>query len=271
MDDLRSLSLLIDVDGVVTDEHARVDATVVEQLLAFSTQGASLAFITGRSRTWLEANLESVIADYWSSQAPDAICFAAEMGALRRGRMTGGAWELSQEHAVAQALREALVLLIDELGVADLVEWDATKEATATFESLHRPDIAGHAARARDALERLFPECHRLASAYGCRAAMSTYALDVLAPKLSKAVGARFALEDAGRQPERVVVFGDSTGDVAMAATARELLPDAVVEFAWVGRASAPRLPPNIGLLTASEPHALGTAEVLRALRSGGD
>lgn len=49
--------LLVDVDGVVTDEHARVDRTVVRQLAQLIREGAGVAFIAGRSRTWLEAQL----------------------------------------------------------------------------------------------------------------------------------------------------------------------------------------------------------------------
>lgn len=262
----KDLMLLVDVDGVVTDEHARVDRQLIAMLLKLAQAGAGLAFISGRSRRWLEAQLGDEVIGAASGSLRFQVSVAAEMGALRRGRTTGHQWEVPPEHAVPAALRARLLPLLKTHSLANLVEWDATKEATATFESIHRPDVPGHAEHARQALASLLPDCQRLAAEYRCRAAMSTYALDVLAPNLSKAVGTSFALEDIGGDPEHILVLGDSAGDVVMAETAHELLPSARVDFAWVGRGTPPLLPPGVGLITAPELHASGTKAVLTRL-----
>ncbi len=254
---------MFDVDGVLTDEHARVDPEVIGLIGEFVRRDAKVSFISGRSRTWMERNLLPALTDV--GVAHTTVCFAAEMGAIRRGASTGHEWQVSTAHAVTEALRQALLPLPARHGLEDLVEWDATKEATATFESIHHPDEPGHAARAREALAALMPDCTRLAERYRCRAALSTYALDVLAPTLSKRIGAAFALHEAGllRGGSRVVVFGDSAGDLAMAETARGKRADA--RFVWVGRGTPPAAD-GIPVTAAGVPHAPGTAAFLRSL-----
>jgi hypothetical protein len=259
--------LLVDVDGVVTDEHARVDVDVVRRFVALFEAGVRAAFITGRSRAWLEQHLMPALRECGADLSSPSLVFAAEMGALRRGRRTGGAWRLSPEHAVGPELRSKLIPLVEREGLEGLVEWDATKEATATFESIHRPEMPGHAQRARDALASLLPHCSALAEPYGCRAAMSTYALDVLAASLSKRVGATFAFEElrAGTD-ELVVVLGDSAGDLIMANAAQEL-DAAQVEFHWFGRGPAPDAG-SLRVVPASVPHADGTRLILQQLQA---
>ena len=115
-----STALLVDVDGVVTDEHARVDRDATSLLIAAVRGGAALAFISGRSRVWLEANLIPVIQELPGDDVLDRITFAAEMGAVQRARGTTG-WTIRQEHAVPLELREALVPLIQNYGLAHLV------------------------------------------------------------------------------------------------------------------------------------------------------
>lgn len=258
--------LLFDVDGVLTDEHARVDFSVVGLILEAVQRGSEVAFITGRSRSWLEANLVSAIVALGGEPYSAAFRFAAEMGALRLGQSTGFVWGQSEEHSVPRALREALIPLPTQRKLDDLIEWDATKEATATFESLHRPGVPGHAARAREALAGLLPECEALAHNHGCRAALSTYALDVLAPSLSKRVGAEFAIGDIGDSSRHsaVFVFGDSPGDLVMAERARGMT-SGEVEFVWVGRGAAP-LTTEFLVVSSALPHAPGTGTVLREL-----
>ncbi len=267
MRDVSSLALLVDVDGVVTDEHARVDSETISLLLQLATAGAALAFVSGRSRTWLETNLLPVLLEHAPPSLVDSLSFAAEMGAVRKGRSTAKTWQVSPEHAVPGELRQQLIPLIARHDLEELIEWDSTKEATATFESIHRPDLPGHAERARQALVSIVSECGRLAEQFGCRAALSTYALDVLAPTLSKRVGAEFALQDFGdiQGLSRVLVFGDSAGDLAMAEYAQSSMTSAGVEFFWVGRGPAPSAQ-GFPVRASQEPHAPGTASMLRTL-----
>ena len=139
--DASTLALLVDVDGVVTDEHARVDSGTIALLLQLADAGAALAFISGRSRRWLETNLMPVLLEHAPPALVDSLSFAAEMGAVRKGRKTGNTWQVSTEHAVPGELREELIPLLPRNHLEELIEWDGTKEATATFESIHRPDL----------------------------------------------------------------------------------------------------------------------------------
>lgn len=261
---LGATAMLFDVDGVLTDEHARVDALLIRAIAALVGAGVGATFITGRSRRWLDEQLLPVLSAGGMVPGSPSWRFAAEMGALRLGRSTGFEWQVSAEHAVPTNLRTELKVLPEEHMLSDRIEWDASKEATATFESLHRPEVPGFAAAARAALVEIQPECEALASRYGCRAAMSTYALDVLAPHLSKRVGAEFALADMAELSalQRVIVFGDSAGDIRMAEVAREGT-SGTVEFVWVGRGAPPA---SQGVIVRQMPelHAEGTSLFLR-------
>ena len=53
----------------------------------------------------------------------------------------------------------------------------------------------------------------------------SAYAVDVLSPGLTKSIGAKFGLETLGSLgAQRVLVFGDSTSDLAMVEAARDTI-----------------------------------------------
>jgi len=266
-ENFESLLLLVDVDGVVTDEHARVSPEVVASLAHIASSGGRVAFITGRSRAWLDTRLTPRLAPLLDHGVlRERVLFAAEMGALRCAHSTGNEWKLSAELAVPDGLRDELRPMIDGPAYAGLVEWDGTKEATATFEAIHRPAVAGHAERARAALRRLAEEVTAVALAAGCRAALSTYALDVLVPDLTKAIGARFALDEFAHSSAKaqVLVFGDSPGDAVMATVACEWGSDDV-EFVWLGRGVPPALE-GIPIQVAVEPHAPGMADFLHHL-----
>ena len=147
MGSLSNIALLFDVDGVLTDEHARVDVLVVRAILDLAVRDARVAFITGRSRAWLEDSLMPVMRSLGGEPYSPAFRFAAEMGALRFGQSTGYTWRVSEEHAVPEAVRERLSLLPVVHNIEDLIEWDGSKAATATLESLHRPELPGHAGK----------------------------------------------------------------------------------------------------------------------------
>lgn len=92
-------TLLFDVDGVLTDEHAQLDHPLVRKIASIS-QTTTVAFITGRSRIWLELHLiPSLLLSLGEIQVP-TIRLAAEMGALRSGESTDYSWQLASEHAV---------------------------------------------------------------------------------------------------------------------------------------------------------------------------
>ncbi len=263
---LRETVFLFDVDGVLTDEHARVSESVLSSIISLNVSGSAVGFVTGRSRAWLEANLiPPLTALPGGSTVVEKAPVACEMGAVLR-RPGAPDWEVEPRFAVPAALRGLLRHLPTAPSYVQLVEWDASKEATATFESIHRPDLVGHAAEARAALADLFAVVEPLAAAAGCRAQLSTYALDVLTPGLDKSVGAAFVLDELAAEVSSAAafVFGDSTGDRLMADVAftrgfREVV------FCWVGNGEPPSVSGG-STRRAEVPHAAGTEILLRAL-----
>lgn len=263
---LRETVFLFDVDGVLTDEHARVSESVLSSIISLNVSGSAVGFVTGRSRAWLEASLiPRLTALPGGSTVVEKAPVACEMGAVRR-RPGAPDWEVEPRFAVPAALRESLRQLPKAPSFAQLVEWDASKEATATFESIHRPDLVGHAARARAALAELFVVVEPLASAVGCRVQLSTYALDVLTPGLDKSVGAAFVLDELTAEGScaAAFVFGDSASDRLMAVTAVERGFDAV-EFCWVGSTAPPSIA-RVQTRKSELPHAEGTEALLRSI-----
>jgi len=257
---------LFDVDGVITDEHAQVSEPVLRSITALVANGSAVGFVTGRSRSWLEAKLLPGLAALpGGSMVVEKAPLACEMGAVRR-RPGAPDWEVEPRFAVPTALRESLRHLPTAPSYIQLVEWDASKEATATFESIHRPDLVGHAAQARAALADLFAVVEPLAAAAGCHAQLSTYALDVLTPGLDKSVGAAFVLHELAAEVSSAAafVFGDSASDRLMAVTAVEHGFEAV-EFCWVG-STAPPLIERVQTRQSELPHAAGTDILLSAL-----
>lgn len=258
MRDLSNDLFLFDVDGVLTDAAARPDGDAISLVAGLGRRGARLGFVTGRSRTWIERRLVPLLAVEIGADWKPGALLAAEMGALVKRGLNADDWVVRSEYVVPEACRSTLEAGCDNPGLSPYLEWDGTKEATATAEARHKPGDDQHTARTRAALAEYEIWARPVAAAHGCRAAMSTYALDVLRRSLSKRVGAGWVL-DAASVSGVVHVFGDSPGDVAMAEEAVER--GLAATFTWLGVGQPPTCP--VPVTRPANPHAVGTREAL--------
>jgi phosphoglycolate phosphatase-like HAD superfamily hydrolase len=256
---LEALLFLMDVDGVLTDERATVPSTVLEHLVNLLRRGARIAFVTGRSTEWLEENLvRSLRFLARGAGVPhEAVALAAEMGAMTRAGLEAP-WSETVDFALKSSLRDELRAAFESGGHDEALLWDATKQVMVSVESRHELDYA----LTQAALEEWFRVASGIAEAGGVVCQRSVYAVDVLRPGLTKAVGAAFGIE-ALREPDmrRVFVFGDTASDIAMAEAARDA-GAAEVRFVWLG-AGEVIAPQGVYLDVAREPFWRGTVEVL--------
>jgi hydroxymethylpyrimidine pyrophosphatase-like HAD family hydrolase len=258
---------LFDVDGVLTDDAAIVDEVVVHQVLMQAAAGSTVALITGRSAQWLDRWIKPAIFDIvrkigsnWVSN----VVWAGEMGSIRRRGLSK--WEIAWDFAVPSELRKELENRTQNRRYKPYLQWDKTKQVTATVEAIHSPGDAEHQSRTRSALAEWLAEAKPLATKEGFRVQLSTYAVDVLSASLSKRVGVEYALEPlAVRSGQFAIrVFGDSPGDVAMAEAAASLGYENVT-FYWLGSGPQPSLPGKEPVVPPV-PHAKGTRLILQTL-----
>lgn len=239
--------LLVDVDGVLTDQDARADVGAIGLLTELVGTGVPAALVTGRSRGWLERQILPHLRDRASRDggAPGSLWCAAEYGAVLAAGLSAS-WRISDEFTVPPDLREALRRLTLATDAEPFLEWDESKECMATVEARHGDSGDDtHRERTQAALDRYLEGAVRLAAPRGLNVLRATYAVDVTAPGLTKRVGAAWALEQfsaGGPGPSEVLVFGDSAGDVEMVRVARER-GAARVGFVWLGRGPAPAAP----------------------------
>jgi hypothetical protein len=258
-------TLLFDLDGVLTDGYAVVDRTAVGLVARALSSGLATAFVTGRSRAWVAANILPVLAATTPSSATSGLTVACENGAVVGVGVDPAAWVV-----VGPAVPAAVVDQVHAIGArwAQIVRWDSSKECIATFEVRHEVARVNGWEATRDGLVRLHEKLAPIAVANDLEARLATYAVDVVPGVLSKRLGTQRVLDllPAGRSGGPAYVFGDSPGDVEMA----EALVEAGftdVTFAWVGRGPAPGVPRGVTLLTPSGLYSEGVVEVLRGLR----
>ena len=80
-------ALLFDVDGVLTDGYARPDVAVLRELAAELSRGAAIGLVTGRSRSWLAANILGPLSGLLSDARVAArLALACEFGGHLRSR-----------------------------------------------------------------------------------------------------------------------------------------------------------------------------------------
>lgn len=259
------IGLLVDIDGVVTDEFGVIDDDVVGALTELAELGCGLAFITGRSRQWVNHHLLPRLVSPQGlprRQRGARVVLAAEMGAERTAGLRAGPWDTDGRFAVSAPLRRDLLALTGEPRYRGLLTWDDSKTITATAEAVHIRGDHAHRARTLPALRSWRAEAQRLLGAdYGVH--QSTYAVDVLRPGLTKELGARFALTQFSTRgaPSAVLVLGDGPSDVAMA-TAAHAHGIADIRFIWLGTGPPPTVP-VAQVITPDHPHSKGTLSVL--------
>ncbi len=249
---------MFDVDGVLTDENARPDKEVVKMIEKLATEGHILSFVTGRSRGWLSDHLFPLFDDEidWSS-----LYCVSEHGAIK-GRGTNiSSWELDEEYVIADDIKDKLYKVSQKEQYDGLIQWDQTKESMGTVEAVHGdPGDKEHLKKTREALQEYAENVDSISSESGNKTVVSTYGVDVIHPDLSKKIGATWIIDEI-QSADKVFVFGDSSGDMVMAVTAREHELDNIT-FHWVGEGETPE-EKNITSISSKYSYSKGTKELL--------
>ena len=249
---------MFDVDGVLTDEHAQPDQEAVKLIEKLAKAGHILSFVTGRSRGWLGDHLFPLFDRNidWSS-----LYCVSEHGAIK-GRGTDiSSWELDEEYVISDDVKQKLQEVSQKEQYSGLIEWDHTKESMGTVEAVHGD--AGdkeHLNNTRKALREYAEDVEKISSESGNKTTVSTYGVDVIHPDLSKKIGAKWIIDEIHPSDE-VFVFGDSSGDIVMAVTARDNGFDNIT-FHWVGEGETPE-EDNITSESTSHSYSEGTKEIL--------
>ncbi|WP_409252370.1 HAD-IIB family hydrolase [Bacillus sp. SCS-153A] len=255
---------MFDVDGVLTDEHARPSEEVLHSIEKLYKQNEKLAFITGRSRKWLAENIFSSLNkdQDWSS-----LYCVAEHGAIKGKGPDIHKWQLDDDFVIQDKVKDKLQKISEKPDYNGLIEWDETKESMGTVEAVHGdPGDGEHLKKTRQALKAFAEEAKEIADKFDKKVVVSTYGVDVIPPDLSKKVGAQWILDQTSGSEKTVYVFGDSKGDIIMAETARSYGAEEVTFF-WVGAGDPPE-PKDDGITikSSTENFAAGTQRVLEDL-----
>ncbi|MGF2618373.1 HAD hydrolase family protein [Rossellomorea aquimaris] len=255
---------IFDVDGVLTDEHARPSEEVLHTIEKLHKQNEHLAFITGRSRKWLADNIFSSLDEEedWSG-----LFCVAEHGAIKGKGPDVEKWELDKDFVVSDDVKDKLIKISQKQDYDGLIEWDDTKESMGTVESVHGdPEDKEHLKKTQKALNAYSKEAEEVADKHNKKVVVSTYGVDVVPQDLSKKIGAEWVFGQASAEGKPVYVFGDSHGDFVMAETACQCGAKDVTFF-WVGDGDAPESKDeNITIKSSNENYAKGTLEVLNEL-----
>ncbi|RIW28827.1 HAD family phosphatase [Bacillus salacetis] len=253
---------IFDVDGVLTDEHARPSNDVLNIIERLHGQDHQLAFITGRSRKWLEENIFSSLSE---NQDWSGLYCVAEHGAIKGKGPDINSWELDDDFVISDEVNDELKQISKKNDYDGLIEWDDTKESMGTVEAVHGdPGDEEHLEKTRKALKAYSKEAEKIAGKYNKKVVVSTYGVDVVPPDLSKKVGTKWVFEQTSLNGKQVYVFGDSQGDFIMAETARKSGAEEVTFF-WVGEGDAPETDDEkISIERSDGNFAEGTAEILK-------
>jgi hydroxymethylpyrimidine pyrophosphatase-like HAD family hydrolase len=251
------------VDGVLTDELARPDQEVLRTIGKLHQQKEQLAFITGRSRKWLADHIFPALDTNldWSS-----LYCVAEHGSIKGRGPNISSWELDQDYVISEEVKDKLYKISEKQQYQGLIEWDDTKEAMGTVESVHGdPGDEVHLEKTRKALKDYAEEAKKVAEEHNKKVVISTYGVDVTSKDLSKQIGAKWVLNQASNRDQPVYVFGDSKSDLIMAETAKQLGGANEVIFFWVGDGDIPESN-SFKITSASKKFAEGTKKLLEEL-----
>ncbi|WP_270180136.1 HAD-IIB family hydrolase [Alkalihalobacillus sp. CinArs1] len=252
---------MFDVDGVLTDENAKPDKEAVKLVEDLAKEGNIVSFVTGRSRGWLSDNLFPLLSNDvdWST-----LYCVAEHGAIK-GRGTDiSSWSLDTTYVIDDEVKELLYDVSKHSEFQGLIEWDDTKESMGTVEAVHgEPGDREHLRNTRKALQDYASKIESISKDSGNKTVVSTYGVDVIHPDLSKKIGAEWIISEVKhKEHNKVLVFGDSTGDMVMAVTAREQKYEDIT-FHWVGEGNAPE-EDRISTVSSSASFSKGTKELLK-------
>ena len=256
---MRFDSVFLDCDGVVTDEHARVDLRVLGEVGRLVRSGCKAAFVTGRSLSWIDGNVSRFLLDGLDSAGRARVALVGEYGARWAGFPGGARVEgIDRDKAVPADAVESVRRIAARF---PLLFFDETKETNCDLEVNHALVASGaeyaEAQRQLDDAARLlsleFPELS---------IRRTTYAADVLAKGVDKRYAAARALSLVGGA-ENAAVVGDTSADLGMG---EELLARGIAfEFYFVGRGGLPDA--GFPVKRTRESFAKGTLEALEGMR----
>jgi|GEM_PF-3393141 len=253
-------AIFLDCDGVVTDKKARVDKRVLFEVYRLAHAGKNIAFITGRSLTWLSHNIVPVIEHFNPSPEDKAkLFFIGEYG--NRWLFFSGIGFMHGADNSNSLPVNVRAKIRNEIARFPLLFFDETKESFVSLEVRHdaliSPSMEAEANRQLDIAAGYFstryPEFNVV---------RTLYAIDILPKGLDKASGIKRALELAGGVVE-VLVLGDSPADLLMG---EELMNQGVkFKFYYLGEQPVP--PALFEVKKPSSRYAEGAHEVLSGIR----
>jgi hypothetical protein len=147
--------LVFDVDGILTDEFARVDLQVMRLMNKKLIGARLLGFVTGRAAPWFDSHIASHSGHLDSARR---VPRAAETGPVL---WNGPKWRTGPAYVAPAELRATLKGLVDHPPYEGPIEWDGSEQATITAEAVHAR-TPGHAAATRWALRACGERAGRL-------------------------------------------------------------------------------------------------------------
>lgn len=253
--------LLFDVDGVLTDQHAKVDPRVVGRIASLASRGVGLAFVSGRSRAAMRAMVLRPLERLGSPL--DAVVGACEYGAIVGVGSDPGRWPVVGpvlDQRVRADLRAA------SRRFRGLLRWDRTKECIATVEVVHGGSREDPVA---DALAE-FAAAARVLAGSGAAVHSSSFAVDILPAGLGKRQATHEAIARLGEldRSRQVLAFGDTPPDVEIAEAAHDA---GFVDVLMVAVARAiPEGSTSLPIVRPDSEFAAGTLEVLAQMDRDG-
>ncbi|MCX6776912.1 MAG: HAD-IIB family hydrolase [Candidatus Micrarchaeota archaeon] len=208
----------LDVDGVITDEFARVDTLLLSDLERLQKDGHRFIFVTGRSLNWMENNV------FPHLNSPNGFTYVCEYG-----KVISHAGEISVEGRIPQNVEDRVK---KNVGSLFGVFFDQTKKTLVTIEADHAV-AKMHPDKVEASLQKAERMLDAVAEGLNMDVIRSTFAVDMVKKGTNK--------EEAGRKalayviPSRkIIVVGDSPRDLDMTKPLRASgIPH---EFYFVGK-----------------------------------
>ncbi|MBN3036935.1 MAG: HAD-IIB family hydrolase [Candidatus Diapherotrites archaeon] len=235
---------VFDVDGVLTDEYARVDEDLVKAVDSLSLKHA-VALVTGRSWQWLEKHVLPFISDGSSMH------FFCENGNVLV-KKSGGKYRARILDALPRLASAEVKRRVSGLKG---VFFDDSKRTMVSVEAVHELAVKDPELVSGD-LDAAGEILREVGERFSLEYVPTTYARDLVHPGVNKKSAMKCVLRALG-WPTHAFVFGDSPADALMSeALLEESVPH---EFFYVGEK-----PVSASAVRSHEKYAAGTKELLR-------
>lgn len=232
---------LFDVDGVLTDpkEKINTEPRIIDEIAKRLEIGEPVALVTGRSTDFIRERVTGLLRNRISEPAILQNFFAVgEKGGVSISYDDKGQEEedIDQDISVPQNLAEDVRGLI-ETEFIGIMFFDDSKKTMISTEMKDGGDLDKY----HQEQESLIDKMNNLVSNYGLEGKLeidpTTIATDIQNKTVGKDFAARRVLEwlsEKGIKPQKIIAFGDSKSDIAMAQEAQRQGFEA--EMIFVGR-----------------------------------